>query len=136
MTALAFSRPTIYRGKRLRLADARIAKEEMRALLRRELFTDVRQLVSQGLSRKALTRIYDYLDDQILDERFIEVDRVLREVDPGALDATCLLGFLSITLQARERLQEWEPLLSRARDQCRRRGMDEDKIERLFGDLR
>lgn len=136
MTEPAFSSPTICRGKRLRLEEARVAKEEMRALRRRELFADVHQLVSRGLSRKALTRIYDYVDDLILDERFAEVDVVLQEVDPDALDATCLLGFLSITLQAREQLRGWEPLADRARDWCRREGMDQGKIERLFGDLR
>ncbi len=136
MTEPAFSSPTICRSKCLRLEEARVAKEEMRALRRREVFANVHQLVSQGMSRKALTRIYDYLDDLILDERFAEVDIVLQEVDPDTLDATCLLGFLSITLQTREQLEEWEPLLSRARDWCRRKGMNEGRIERLFGDLR
>lgn len=82
-----------------------------------------------------LTKIYDRLDELILDGRFDQVDTVLREVDLDKLDPICMLGYLSITFMARGQLEEWESLQSRARAACLARGMDGGKVERLFGQL-
>ncbi len=108
----------------------------MNKLKKSELFADVYRLVLAKKSRQALTKIYDFLDDLVLAERFAEVDATLQDVDLSKLDPTCMLGFLTITFAARDSLTRWEPLLARARQACLERGMPDDKIERLFGELR
>lgn len=135
MTASAFAIPQLYRAKHLSLGEVRQAKEKMDARKRREFLTGVHRLVAAEKSRKALARIYDFLDDLVLHDHLSGVDETLKEVDVEELDPTCILGFLSITFPVRDRLPAWAPLLVRSRAACMKQGVSEDKIERLFGAL-
>ncbi len=62
------------------------------------------ELVRAGKGRKALARVFDELDERILDEEFDVCDWVLGAVDVTQLDTTTALGFLGVTLAARHEL--------------------------------
>jgi type III restriction enzyme len=59
----------------------------------------------QQQPRKALRKIFSFIDDQLLEGKFELCDRVLRRVELEKLNETTATGFLAITLQARERLE-------------------------------
>lgn len=52
----------------------------------------------------ALDALYDRIDDRLLAGDFVTVDREIASVDVAATDLTMLLGWLTITYAARERL--------------------------------
>lgn len=136
MSAPAFPLPQLHRRAYLTLEDIKLHKEKVLKLKEAEFFADVYRLVAADKPRKALTKIYDYLDDLVLCEQLTLVDAALQAVDLGKLNPACMLGFLTITLATRDRLTEWEPLLARARRECLERGLTDEKVERLFGALR
>jgi hypothetical protein len=82
--------------------------------------------------RKALTRIFDTIDDLLLAGRFDPVERILKSLDVTRFEDTCLLGVLSITTMFREVLTERAGLAARIRSEYARRGMAPDKIDRLL----
>jgi hypothetical protein len=83
---------------------------------------------------EALSLIYDTLDDLLLEKRFADVDLALAVVNVDKLDVTLALGFLSITLAARERLPSRPDLVARV--ETRVRQLAPDRVDALMGGLR
>ena len=100
-----------------------------------EFFAEVYRLIAADKSRKALTEIYDFLDDLLLEHRFTVVDLILKAVDLGKLDSTCMIGFLSITYIYHHQLAQRDPLLLRIKLECLAQGYSEEKVDRLLGGL-
>ena len=53
---------------------------------------------------KQLDRIYDEIDDFVLDGKFEEVDKILEKVDVDKEEITILIGYLTITLVPKRHL--------------------------------
>jgi hypothetical protein len=101
-----------------------------------EFFAEIYRLVAVDKSREALTEIYDFLDDLLLEHRFTAVDAILKAVDLSKLDPTCMLGFLSITYVYRDRLTQRKPFRHQIKLECLVRRYSEEKVDQLFGDMK
>jgi type III restriction enzyme len=75
-----------------------------------------------GTPRRALQIIFDYMDEAILRDDLARCDDALDRVDLGRLETTTALGFLSITLQARQRLQKREAYAERVEEWLKGKG--------------
>ncbi|MEZ4406147.1 MAG: hypothetical protein R3A52_06710 [Polyangiales bacterium] len=75
--------------------------------------------VSDGASRAALTEIYDALDERLLDGELDAAGWILDAVEVSRLDVTTALGFLSVTLAARDRLPARRDLVDRVAEWLR-----------------
>jgi hypothetical protein len=84
--------------------------------------------------RGALARIFDELDACLLEGNVAAADEILREVDPARLDTTTALGFLGITLQAKERLLARAALVARVDAMLQR--IEPERAARLLEGLR
>lgn len=76
-----------------------------------ELLDDLRELSP----RRALRVVFELLDAALLAGDFGFVDEVLAAVRPDDLDVTVALGFLAITLPARQRMKERAGCCARVR---------------------
>ena len=65
---------------------------------------DVRSEELAGRHRAALDVLFDSVDDLLVQNAFGEVDRLLASVDPSEWSTRLLVGFLSITLRAKDKL--------------------------------
>jgi hypothetical protein len=55
--------------------------------------------------RKALRIIFSFVDQALLDGKYALCDSLLDQLKPSELDVSCMVGFLAITLSARNQLQ-------------------------------
>lgn len=95
---------------------------------------EVYALVAAGEGRKALTRVYDEIDERLLDGHDDAVDWILNAVDVTRLDTAVALGFLSVSLQAGARLHGRPGLVARVEAWLRAR--EPARVERLMEGLR
>lgn len=98
------------------------------------LLEEIYARVEIGDGRGALARIFDELEAYLLTSNFAAADKILREVDPARLDTTTALGFLGITLQAKERLHARAALVARVDAMLQR--TDAARAARLLEGLR
>lgn len=90
--------------------------------------------VAQGNVDDAVDIIFDRLDDALCEGDFRACDSVLRATDLSRLDTHAIVGFLSITLAAREQLHERSRFVTRA--ERRLRVLAPDRIDGLMSGLR
>lgn len=57
-------------------------------------------LVDAGRTSAAIDRLFNYVDSRFLAGRFLEVDRLLDDIDLARLDTRLIVAVLSITLCA------------------------------------
>ncbi|TFH46695.1 MAG: hypothetical protein E4H01_09535 [Lysobacterales bacterium] len=62
-----------------------------------------------------LDEIFNKVDDLFLAGKFEEADALLSAVDPREIGETLTIGWLTITFAARDRLQNRDALVARAR---------------------
>lgn len=79
----------------------------------------------------ALDLIFETVDDAFLEGRFADVDAALDRVDLGELDSFLVIGFLSATLAARDKLTRRSAFVERARSRLLDLGCT-DRIDRLM----
>lgn len=90
-------------------------------------------MLAKNEGRAALTKVYDTLDEHALDEEFDAINWALDAVDVTRLDATTMLGFLSVTLAARHELPAHRELALRVRAQLT--SSDPARVDRLMEGL-
>ena len=62
-----------------------------------------------------IDEIFDKVDDLFLDGKFAEVDAMLPDVDPAALDECLTVAWLTITMAAKDKLRNRASLVDRVR---------------------
>ena len=62
------------------------------------------QLVEEGRTDTALDVLFDHIDDMLCNGEFQKCDDGIQQIDLERLDTNLLVGVLSITLAAREKL--------------------------------
>ena len=62
------------------------------------------QPVEEGRTARALDVLFDHIDDMLCDGEFQRCDEVIQHIDLERLNTSLLVGVLSITLAAREKL--------------------------------
>lgn len=77
---------------------------------------------NNGEPERALDIVYDALDDFLLDGSCDRVDEILKEINPAWLSTRLLLGFLTVTKLARERLESRASFLKKSREVIEKRG--------------
>lgn len=82
----------------------------------------------------AIDMLFDRVDRMMLDEKFEDVDGLLRIIDVDRLDSNLMVGVLTITQCARERLAERVGALERI--EKRLRATDPDRVDELLQGLR
>jgi hypothetical protein len=98
------------------------------------LLEEIYAQVETGDRRGALARVFDEIDACLLRGDVAAVDQILREVDPARLDTTIALGFLGITLSAKERLHARAALVARVDARLQR--TEPERTARLLEGLR
>lgn len=79
-------------------------------------FEKIQELTEQRAEEALLDLIYDRLDDLLVAGDFDSCDAILAAVEVARLDPVGMVGFLTITLPARERLPSRAALVTRARE--------------------
>ena len=87
-----------------------------------------RRLESLGHIDKALDMVYGHFDSLLRAGDYQRVDSLLASVDPKAFGTDLLLGFLTITLPAKERLASRGRLFGSIEQELRARGDWEDNL--------
>lgn len=87
-------------------------------------FEDVYALVAEGHSRKALKPLYKLLDAPSSHEAPEETDALLRRLDLERLDIKALVGVLTVTLHAHDKLPYRAELFEQIRERLRREAPD------------
>ncbi len=72
----------------------------------KQVLTELYRLGKLGKTDAALDLLYDTLDDLLLDHRYAECEKYLRDIDPEELPNAVLVGLLTITFAARNFLRE------------------------------
>lgn len=81
----------------------------------------------------ALDTLYDEVDDALLKGQFAIVDEVLDAIDPQEIPTLHLLGFLTITNLARNRLKARSSLVTRVRAHLE--VLEADRVKSLLAGL-
>lgn len=81
-----------------------------------ECLDTIYEFTRRGAEEALLDFIYDRLDNLLLAGDFDTCDAILTEVNVARLDSVGMIGFLTITLPARQRLDAREGLVTRIRD--------------------
>lgn len=96
--------------------------------------TNVYTLVKQGAARKALAQIFEEIDERLLDGDFGACEWILAAADLKQLDTTTALGFLGVSLQAKEKLRSRKDLVAQVEAWLRER--EPERVEPLLLGLR
>ncbi len=115
-----------------RVSEALTYKVQMEIV--HDFLGEVYELVAKNRSKEAMALIFNFIDTRMLEDRFQEVDTIFCHMKVKRLDPHCMVGFLSITYSDLEHLRHWNGLRLRCREECASRGMEEEKLARLFDD--
>ncbi len=101
----------------------------------RDALHSVYALVAEEKPRKAVSRIFDLIDDHMLAGETSECERILEVVDVRRLEARTALAFLSVTNPSKGSLSARRALLARIEEFLLGR-FDQHYVETLLGGLR
>lgn len=96
--------------------------------------TRVYSLTNRGQIDEAMDLVFDSLLDLQTAGDFAKCDEALDIVDVGGLDTNLMIGFLSATLQAKQKLHNRAKLLHQI--EAALREIAPDRVESLIGGLR
>jgi hypothetical protein len=110
-------------GTIISLEEARARKQSLRALQEasatQNFLRGVYQLCAQQRPRVALKLIFDTIDRWMTEGRWATVNGVLPDIELEKLAPTCVLGFLTITAPAKEKLLGRTAYYQRAKEHLR-----------------
>ena len=89
--------------------------------------------VAAGDIDAAMDLVFDRIDGHLIEGHFESVDDLLAVVDLGALDTNLVVGFLTATLSAADRLPRRVDFVKRAREALAR--LAPERVERLIAGL-
>ncbi len=89
-----------------------------------------------SLEDAKLDHILDAFDDKMLEGDFAWCDRMLRDLDTNLCSVTTLVGFLSFTLCAKEKLQQRDRIVTETTLRAMKEGRTEEEAEQLLVGLR
>jgi len=85
-------------------------------------FAEALEACALGNQDKALDIVYDIVDNMLLSARFDDADQALREIDVPNTPIVILVGLLTITLLANDRLPSRSAFFEAVRAECIARG--------------
>ena len=98
------------------------------------LLNAIYELGSQDLPDMTCDLILHYMDDWMLDGRFDLCDELLEKTNMNRLDTIAIVGLLSATICAKERLSQRKRFVEQA--ESRLEGLAPDRVEKLMEGLR
>ena len=84
-----------------------------------EFFRGLQELIGSGHTRSTLRYLYRVIDDWLIDGEGDLVDAVLGQVDSDAYSFVILVGFMTVTLESKNRLPSRAALFVRIRARAR-----------------
>lgn len=100
----------------------------IRKACRTSFLENADRLDKRGQTDAALDIIFDQMDEMLLAGEFDQVDRILAEVIPGSFSVELLLGLLTVTLPAKNRLRNRAPFFERVRQSLYERGETDEGL--------
>lgn len=99
-----------------------------------KILNDIYVLVSGGKPDEAIDVLFDYVDGLLCDGNFDECNDLLNVVDFERLDSNLVVGFLSITISAKDKLRSRSNFVERA--EGRLKILAPDRVDNLMSGLR
>jgi hypothetical protein len=108
-------------GSNMSKADANQSRKELTGHLV-DLLRHADRLDRRGHTDSALDLLFDQIDEMLLASDFSRVDRLLLETAPESLSVDLLIGLLTATLPAKDRLPNRKYFLERVERSLQERG--------------
>lgn len=90
------------------------------------------ELEENGLLESALDLVYLRMDEMFLDNRFLEGDLILKDIDVNQYSRDILLTFVNVSYAANPHLPHWKEFLSRVQNSLIKRDLMEKGLLEWF----